>query len=157
MLVKIYKIFFILCTKYSIFYMATSFTFLFLSILSSFFVCSYFLVGFTFIIFLKLPLINKNCSWCQCLAAVLYLFKVHNRNTRRKCEICSKQLNAIKTLQLCPLVFFYAPWKHQKARDFLMFSGSIERPVDVVLVSLLLTSNRFHSRFSYFHCWLWTS
>ena len=152
MLVKMYKIFFILCTKYSIFYMAISFTFLFLSILSSFFVRSYFLVGFTFTIFLKLPLINKNCSWCQCLAAVLYLFKVHNRNTRRKYEICSKQL------QLCPLVFFLYTLKTSESQRFSdVFRGYRKRPVDAVLVSLLLTLNRFHSLFSYFHCWLWTS
>ena len=28
---------------------------------------------------------------------------------------------------------------------------------DVVLVSLLLTLNKFHSMFWHFHCWLWTS
>ena len=29
--------------------------------------------------------------------------------------------------------------------------------VSVVLLSLLLTLNRFHTWFWYFHCWLWTS
>ena len=26
-----------------------------------------------------------------------------------------------------PLVFFYTPWKHQKTRGYLTFSGGIER------------------------------
>ena len=25
-----------------------------------------------------------------------------------------------------PMFHFYTPWKHQKAKDFLMFSGGIE-------------------------------
>ena len=56
------------------------------------------------------------------------LFKVSNRNTRAMCEICLELI--IKTP---------------------------EHVIIVVLVFLLLTLNWFHTLFSFFYCWLWTS
>ena len=49
-----------------------------------------------------------------------YMFKVNNKKTRTRCEICSKRRSG------------------------------------VVLVSLLLTLNIFHTSFLCFYCWLWT-
>ena len=62
--------------------------------------------------------------------ADIYLFKVNNRKNRKMCEICSKLI--IKT-----------PEQHD---------GN-----DVILMSLLLTLNRFHTLFWCFHSWLWTN
>ena len=50
------------------------------------------------------------------------IFKVNNRNSRRRCEIFQSLL-AIKILKRRN---FYTPWKLQKIFDFLMFSGGIE-------------------------------
>ena len=61
--------------------------------------------------------------------AGVYLFKVNSGNTRRKCEICSK-LTIIN---------------HQNDVN------------DVILLSLLLTLNKFDTLFCCFHCWLRTS
>ena len=60
--------------------------------------------------------------------AVIYLFKVNNRNTRTIYEIWSKL--TIKTPQ-------WSQWRH--------------------LVPLLLTLNIFYTLRCYFYCWLWTS
>ena len=59
---------------------------------------------------------------------IIYLFKVTNRNTGKRCEICSRL--TIKTLQ---------------------------RVIDVVLVFLLLTLNIFPALFYCFYLWLWAS
>ena len=53
----------------------------------------------------------------------IYPFKVNNRNTRTRCEICSKSTK-----------------RHQNDAN------------GVVLVSLLLTLNIFHTLFSCFYC-----
>ena len=60
--------------------------------------------------------------------AGIYLTKVSNGNTTKMCEFCSKL--TIKTPE----------WRYW-----------------MVLVSLLLTLNRFHILFWCIHCWLWTS
>ena len=60
--------------------------------------------------------------------ANIYLFKVNNRKTRKRCEICSKLTMKIP-----------------------------ERRPDVVLVFLLLILNIFHAFFLFFYWWLWTS
>ena len=58
----------------------------------------------------------------------IFLFKVNNGNTSTMCKICSKL--TIK-----------------KQNNF----------INVVLVSSLLTLNRFQTLFWWFQCWLWTS
>ena len=58
----------------------------------------------------------------------IYLFKFNNGNTRTMCEICSKL-----TIQ------------------------TSNTSIDIVLESLLLTLNKFHTLFWCFHCWLWIS
>ena len=60
--------------------------------------------------------------------ANIYMLKVNNRNTRKRCEICSDL--TIKTP---------------------------DNVSDVVLVFLLLNLNIFHTFFYCFYCWLWTS
>ena len=60
--------------------------------------------------------------------ANIYLFKVNNRKTRKRCEICSKLTMKIP-----------------------------ERRPDVVLVFLLLILNIFHTFFLFFYWWLLTS
>ena len=76
-------------------------------------------------------------SWLRAIAASvstvyypagIYLFKVNNGNRRRMCEICSKLTK-----------------RHQKDVS------------NVVVMSLLLTLNRFHTLCWCFHSWLWTS
>ena len=52
------------------------------------------------------------------LSAIIYLFKVNNRNTKKRCEICSK------LIILCEICF---------------------KVIDIVLVSLLLTVHIFHT------------
>ena len=58
--------------------------------------------------------------------ASIYLFKANNRNTRKRCEMCSKII--IKT-----------------QKDV----------IDVILMFLLLTVNIFHRFFYCFFCWPW--
>ena len=62
------------------------------------------------------------------IQADIYLLKVSNRITRKRCEICLK--SSIKT-----------PGQRH----------------DFVLVSLFLTLNIIHTLFQCFYCWLWTS
>ena len=71
---------------------------------------------------------NSRASLSTFFPFGIYLFKVNNGNTRTICEIRSKLTITIpERLQ----------WRH---------SGV-----------LLLSRNRFHTLFWYFHCWLWTS
>ena len=65
----------------------------------------------------------------QRLLTGIYLFKINNGNTTAMCETCSKL--TVKILE----------------RDV----------IDVVLVFLLLTLNRFYKLLSRFQYWLWTS
>ena len=77
---------------------------------------------------------TKNILWRSCkvawtkwnYSAGIYLFKVDNENTRTVCEIYTKL-----TIRLQNEV------------------------IDIVLVFLLLTLNRFHTLLWYFHYWLW--
>ena len=62
------------------------------------------------------------------LQCCIYLFKINNKSTRTLCKICSKL-----TLKIQNDV------------------------IDVVLVSSLLSLNRFHTLFKCFHCLLWPS
>ena len=64
----------------------------------------------------------------------IYLFKIMNKNTRTMWGICSKL--AIKTTE------------RRQWRRWLYCH---------VLLSLLLTLDRFHALFWYFYSWLWTS
>ena len=45
-------------------------------------------------------------------------------------------------------------WKHQSNMWNLLLVADV---IDLILVSLLLTCNRFYTLFCCFHCWLWTS
>ena len=74
--------------------------------------------------------------------AGIYLFQVNNRN-RTLCEICSKL--TIKTPE---------PRHWCRSGDFIV---NFEQILQIVLVFLLLTLNRFHKLFWRFYCWLWTS
>ena len=60
--------------------------------------------------------------------AGIYQFKVNNKNTRTRCEICSKL--TIKTLE-------WLHWRHSG-----VFIVNFEHMSDLVLVFLLLTLNR---------------
>ena len=40
---------------------------------------------------------------------------------------CFRLFRSICVTHFIPLVSFYTPWKHQKTRGFLMFSGGLER------------------------------
>ena len=67
----------------------------------------------------------NNCSSKQLIVqylAGIYMFKVNNKNTRKMCEISLK--STIKTPEWCQS-HFYTPWKRQKTKDFLTFSGCI--------------------------------
>ena len=73
------------------------------------------------------------------LQAGNYMFKVNSRNTKTRCEICSKL--TIKTAERRHL------YPHQKKihqKTLRMFSDGRD---GVVLVSLLLTLNIFHTVF----------
>ena len=61
------------------------------------------------------------------------------------CEICLKL--TIKTPERALIL---SPLKSSETGDFLVILGEIE--TDIVLVSLLLTLNRFHKVFWGFHC-----
>ena len=71
----------------------------------------------------------------------IYLFKTNNGNNKTMYEIRSK---LIIDTRKTPLPIPY------------VFRGCRKRP-DVVLVSLLLTVNRFHTVLWCFYCWHWTS
>ena len=72
--------------------------------------------------------------------ARIYLFKVNNGNNRTICDICLKlTIKTSKRLQLRWSTLFH----------------KICRPD--VMVSLLITFNRFYTLSWYFYCWLWTS
>ena len=62
--------------------------------------------------------------------ANIYLFKVNNRNTRKRCEICSKL--TIKT-----------PEKRQRRRS-RVFIVNFEHTLHLFLMILLLTLNKFY-------------
>ena len=78
--------------------------------------------------------------------ADIYLLKVNNRSTRTMNGICSKL--TIKTPERRH--HFYTPCKKWFSYVFRGY-----RSVDVVLVSLLLTLNRFHTSWC-LHRWFWT-
>ena len=65
---------------------------------------------------------------CDTLPAGMFLLKVNNGNAGAMCQTCSK-----------------------------FSKGSQNEVINVFLVSLLLTSNRFYALFWFFHCSLWTS
>ena len=83
--------------------------------------------------------------------ADIYLFKVNIENTRTMCEICS--MLTIKTPEQCHGEVLLQPATLLKVTLFY----------DVVLMSLLLTFNRFHKLPCFntllwcSHCWLRTS
>ena len=81
------------------------------------------------------------------MSANIYLFKVDNINTRKRCEICSKL--RIKTPERCH-------W-HRSGVFILNFEHISHFFLDVILLFLLLTLNIFHIFFCCFYCWLWTS
>ena len=65
----------------------------------------------------KIPMRNICCWLWIGNPAGNYLFKVKNRNTKTRCEICSSK-STIKTPELCQF-HFYTPWKHQNTFGFL--------------------------------------
>ena len=78
-----------------------------------------------------------------CKSATIYLFKDNNENTTTICEICSKL--TINT-------------PRQRHKDTgVTSSTSFWYLHDVVLMSLLLTLNRFYILFWRFCCWLRTN
>ena len=89
---------------------------------------------------------KEECLTRQYMAASriltnIYLFKVNNRNTRERCEICS--MLAVKTIDWCQhlqqSLFFnkLAVWKLE-----LCLKNLVQR-----LMSLLFTLNIFHILF----------
>ena len=76
---------------------------------------------------LKIDQIDKH--WNE--PANIYLFKFNNRNTRKKCKICSKL--TIKTLER-------GQWRRSGALICIVFNLYV-----------------FHIFFYCFYCWLWTS
>ena len=49
-------------------------------------------------------------------------------------------------------------WKHQnKARNIVKVNNKRIKVNDIVMLSLLLTLNIFHTLLQCFHCWIWTS
>ena len=80
---------------------------------------------------------------CEIYPTVIYLFIVNNGNTRTVCEIYP--IVAMETLEQS--VKSIQRKQKRPRNDF----------TDVFLVSLLLTLNRFHTLFFYFHSWLGTN
>ena len=80
------------------------------------------------------------CNWKVMISpAKTYLFKVSNRNTRKRCKICSKLI--IKTLERRQYIVLL-PW--------LLTLNIFHTFFDAILLPLLLTLNIFHSFFYYF-------
>ena len=71
-----------------------------------------------------------------------------NRKSGNSKEECEGQLVFIELIltHSMPLISFYTPWKHQKTRCFLMFSGGIERDSSMKWV------NSFISNLTHFKC-----
>ena len=87
----------------------------------------YCLVSFSYFLF-HLTLSTKHLTLTNAFPASIYLFKVNNRNTRTRCEICSKL--TIKT-----------PERRQRCR-YSVFIVNFEHISHLVLVFLLLTLSR---------------
>ena len=85
----------------------------------------------------------------QHFSTSIYLLRLTKEigNPWTMCEICSNLLLKATERHL------YIPWKHLKARGFLIFSWAIMTSFyDVFVFSL----NRFHLLFCCFRGWLWT-
>ena len=89
--------------------------------------------------------------------------KVNNRKTRTICEICLtltwrrplSYRNQPTDLRSKSMGWFLYDngLRHERVKLTLKTANGIK---DVVLVSLLLTLNRFHTLYLCFHCWPWT-
>ena len=89
-------------------------------------------------------IISSNVWWS--LPAGIYLFKVSNRNTRTRCEICSKLTIKTPKRRQGFLWFLVAD-----SQDSKFLSGSVAERSLILIISLSLIS-RYWKSFSS-HCW----
>ena len=99
-----------------------------------------------FVKFLRTPFLTEYLWW------LFLLVIVYNINLYEKNELWHSYFeNILPTFQIFFSVDTYA-W--QLTFPVISFFLAL---VDVILMSLLLTLNRFHTLLCCFYCWLWTS
>ena len=82
----------------------------------------------------------------------IYFFKINKGDTRTMCEIFSKLwIHTVRNV-----VFLYPLPTSENLWLFDIFKRC-KKDHDAVLVSILLTLDKFHTLFWRFHCGLWTS